>query len=114
MPYVLTAGSTLSCAHQGIVQLTASQSSLLVEGQSVLVQADLEGSPISGCTTPTSQTSKPCTTLLSMSVGAALHLKAGGMPVLLDTAAGNTDGVTPAPSNLWSVRTAGHSKLAAS
>jgi len=114
MPYVLTAGSMLYCAHQGTVQLTAGQSSLLVDGQAVLVQGDLEGSPISGCMTPSSQTSKPCTTLLSMTVGSALHFKAGGMLVLLDTAAGNTDGVTPAPSNLWSVRAAGQSKLTAS
>ena len=38
-------------------------------------------------------------------------LARGGKPVLLETAMGTTDGVTPAPTNMWNVRTAGHTKL---
>ena len=113
MPKVLTEGSTLTCLHEGQVQLAPSQSLLKVGGQAVLVQGDLEGKPISGCTTPASQSSKPCMTVVAMSVGAAISLKVGGQPVLLETASGTTDGVTPAPTNRWRVRTAGQAKLGA-
>jgi hypothetical protein len=113
MPRVLTEGSTLTCLHQGTVQLTASQRVLTVGGQPVLVRGDLEGQAISGCQTPTSQSSKPCLTVVAMTLGAAATLRAGGKPVLLDTATGTTDGVTPTPSNQWTVRTAGQTTLEA-
>jgi hypothetical protein len=111
MPKVLTAKSTLTCLHQGTVQLMASQSVLKVDGQAVLVQGDLEGKLISGCKTPVSQTTKPCMTVVAMSVGTAMALKAGNKPVLLETAMGTTDGLTPAPTNMWNVQTAGQTKL---
>jgi hypothetical protein len=113
MPKVLTEGSTLTCLHQGTVQLTASQSVLKVGGKPVLVQGDLEGKAISGCKTPTSQSSKPCLTVVAMALGAATTLKAGGKPVLLDTATGTTDGVTPAPTNQWTVQAAGQTTFEA-
>jgi hypothetical protein len=111
MPKVLTKGSSLTCAHQGTIKLTPSQTKLKVDGQAVLVDGDLVGATVSGCTTPTSQTSKPCSSVVSMMAGAALHLKVGGKGVLLDTAAGLTDGL---PTNSWSVQSAGQTKLDAS
>ncbi len=114
MPKVLNKGSAITCLHQGTVQLTAGQTLLKVDGQAVLLQGDLEGATISGCTTPASPASKPCTTVVSMSVGAATKLKVGGKAVLLDTAAGTTDGVTPVPTNFWIVQSAKQTKLGSS
>jgi len=111
MPGVLTKASTLVCAHQGTVQLIPSQIKLKVDGQSVLVMGDIVGNPIAGCVTPVTPASKPCTTVVSMITGAATELKVDGKPVLLETAMGMTDGVTPAPTNTWNVRTAGQTKL---
>jgi hypothetical protein len=111
MPKVLTVGSTLVCAHQGTVTLVQSQSLLKVAGNAVLVQGDVDGKTISGCATPVSMTSKPCTTVVSMMLGTATKLKVGGKAVLLETAMGMTDGVTPAPTNIWRVQAAGQQKL---
>jgi hypothetical protein len=110
MPNVITAGSTVKCAHQGTVQLVPSQQVLNVDGRAVLVMGDLEGKPISGCTVPATQSSKPCTTVVKMIAGAATKLRAGNKAVLLDTATGLTDGL-PAPGNVWTVQTAGQTKL---
>ena len=92
MPTVLTRASTIVCGHQGTVQLSPSQTKLKVDGDAVLVMGDMEGKQIAGCTTPPSPTSKPCMTVVSMLVGAAVKLKADGKPVLLETATGLTDG----------------------
>lgn len=114
MPKVLTQGSTLTCAHKGTIQLTAGQSVLKVDGQAVLVEGDLSGATISGCTTPNSSPPAPltkqCTKVIAMSVGAAVKLKAGGKAVLLETATGTTDGISPT-GNLWNVQSAGQTKL---
>jgi hypothetical protein len=108
MPKVLTVASTLVCAHQGTISLSQSQTLLKVAGKSVLVQGDVDGKSISGCSTPTTSSSKPCMTAVSMTLGAATKLKVGGKAVLLETAMGITDGVPP---GLWSVQTAGQTKL---
>jgi hypothetical protein len=114
MPSVITEGSALTCAHQGRIQLRASQRLLTVDGQAVLLQGDLEGAPISGCTTPATPTSKPCLTVVSTLTGPARTLSVGGKPALLENASGLTDGVTPAPTNQWLVQSAGQTKLTAS
>jgi hypothetical protein len=115
MPKVLTTGSTLKCLHQGTVQLVASQQQLKVDGQAVLVEGDLDGAAIQGCVTPNAPAAtpptKPCMTVVSMASGAASKLKVGGKAVLLETAAGMTDGILPAPTNLWNVASAGQTKL---
>lgn len=115
MAKVITAGSMLNCAHQGTVQLTASQTLLKVDGQPLLIQGDLDGAPISGCTIPLNPVTgtKPCTMITSMATGAGLKLKVGGKAVLLETAAGTTDGVTVVPSNFWHVQSAEQTKLEA-
>ncbi len=112
MPNVLTVGSTVKCVHQGTVQLVASQSLLKVDGDAILVEGDLNGALISGCT-PASQSSKPCTMVTGMTLGLALKLKVGGKAALLETAMGTTDGMPTAPV-LWNVQTAGQTKLVAS
>ena len=115
MPKVLTQGSTLKCLHQGTVVLKAGQTKLTVDGQAVLVEGDLDGAMISGCLTPNAPAAtpptKPCMTVVSVTTPAATKLKIGGKAVLLETAAGMTDGILPAPTNLWKVETAGQTKL---
>ena len=113
MPKVLTKGSLLTCAHQGTIQLNPSQSKLKVDGQAALVDGDLVGAAISGCTTPATNSSKPCTSVVSMIAGAALKLKVDGKGVLLEMANGQTDGL-PAPGNIWNVQSAKQTKLDAS
>lgn len=112
MPSVLTAAARITCAHQGTVQPRTSQTKLTVDGQSVLVDGDLDGAPISGCLTPTTSSSKPCTMVASLLSGRAIKLTVGGKAALLETAAGLTDGL-PAPANLWNVQSAGQTKLSA-
>jgi uncharacterized Zn-binding protein involved in type VI secretion len=112
MPYVLTTGSTIKCAHQGTVVLVASQQLLTVDGQPVLVQGDLDGATIPDCQAPVTPSSSKCTTVTAMLVGVATTLTVGGKPVLLDTAFGMTNGF-PVPGNVWTVQSAGQTKLAA-
>jgi hypothetical protein len=108
VPTVLTSASTLVCPHQGTIQLIATQTKLKVGSDAVLVVGDLEGKVISGCTVTPSPSTKPCLTVTSMILGAAVKLTADGKPVLLDTATGLTDGVPP---STWSVQTSGQTKL---
>lgn len=112
MPHVLTVGSTVTCAHQGRVQLVASQDALKVNGQAVLVMGDLDGATIANCQAPVTPSSTKCTTVVAMIAGAAATLTAGGKPVLLDTATGLTNG-TPPPGNIWMVQSAGQTVLSA-
>jgi hypothetical protein len=49
----------------------------------------------------------------SVLAGEALHLSAGGMPVLTADAKGLTDGLAGGPVQ-WSVQSAGHTSLEAS
>jgi hypothetical protein len=107
MGKVLTTASTIKCSHQGTVSVSsAGQSDLQIDGNSALVVGDLVGVSISGCTNPSSSSSKQCATTTSMIVGDASTLEAGGKPVLLDTATGLTDSIPP---GTWSVSDAGQS-----
>ncbi len=114
MPKVLTESSTLKCTSQGTVNLTAGQSKLKVDGSKVLVQGDLVGASISGCTIVTDPNTgkKQCMTVVTVLSGTATRLKVDGKPVLLETAAGPTDGLAPAPET-FSVQSAGQQKLQA-
>jgi hypothetical protein len=115
MTQILTTGSKLACPHGGSVQPGAGRPQLTVGGSPVLAKADVLGSPISGCATVTDpQTgTKQCLTVTSVLAGEALHLSAGGMPVLTADAKGLTDGLAGGPVQ-WSVQSAGHTSLEAS
>ena len=69
MPAVLTAGSTVVCAHQGTVTLVAGQNKLTIGGQAALVDGDLAGKVIAGCVTVTDPTTS---TLLCSTTASAL------------------------------------------
>jgi len=117
MSLVLTEKSSLACANQGSVGLTATQSKLSVAGAKVLVAGDLMNAPISHCTTVTNAVTgtKQCTMIASAVGGVSAKLKVAGKGVLLDTISGMTDGIVPPLPGVqtWSVQRAGQSKLKA-
>jgi hypothetical protein len=115
MPPLITEKSIVKCAHNGVVTLKASQTLLTIDGTAVLVEEDLDGATITGCTTVTNAVSgtKQCLTVVAMSAGAATTLSVGGKAVLLASATGTTDGVTAVPSNFWSVQSAGQTAISA-
>jgi hypothetical protein len=112
MGKVLTSSATITCSHGGTVKPVPSQQKLTVDGTPVLVDGDLVGATVSGCTNvPPPQGRVPCSATTSMSAGAATKLTVGGKGVLLDSASGQTNS-TPAPGT-FSVSDAGQTKLTA-
>lgn len=109
---VLTTAATVQCAHGGSVTLVAGQAALAVDRQPVLLYADLNGAMISGCATPASSSSAPCTAVMSVLAGAATKLVVQGGPVATAQAQGLTNGVPP--GGTWQVMDAGQTKLATS
>jgi hypothetical protein len=114
MATVLTTGSQLACSHGGSVTLSGGRAALTVNGKPVLARLDVVGRTVSGCPTPATSSSKPCTTVASLLAGESTRLTAGGQAVLTTDARGLTDGVTAGAFGQWSVRSAGHSTLEAS
>ncbi len=119
MSFALTENSKLVCAHQGQVQLTASQSRLTVSGGKVLVEGDLNSAPVSACTTtptapppPGTPVSTKCLTVTSTINGVAAKLKIQGKGALLDNIQGTTDGIVANTTpQSWSVQSANETKL---
>lgn len=109
MGAVLTLSSTVQCGHAGTVGVSGS--ALLTVGSSAVLTPDgVATKAVAGCTTAPSSPTKPCTTVLSVLPSSqAIKLTAGGMPVLLDSLAGATDGMPP--GTLMAV--AGQTKLSA-
>jgi hypothetical protein len=117
MPLVLTEKSSLVCANQGAVQLSATQSKLTVAGAKVLVAGDLTSAPISQCMIvpagPPPPISTKCLMIASAVGGVSVKLKVAGRGVLLDTVQGTTSGLLANVIQTWSVQSAGQSKLKA-
>jgi hypothetical protein len=116
MAAVLTESSTLTCAHQGSLQLHAGQTKLTINGSKVLVEGDLSGAPVSNClTTPDpNTTTAPCLIVASASGGVASKLKVNGKGVLLESIQGQTSGTVGGTQQTWSVQSAGQTKLTTS
>lgn len=110
---VLTSAATLQCAHGGQVQLIATQQSLGVDGNPVILFPDLVGAAISGCTTPTASNppTKQCLVVTSVLDGAAQALSVAGKPVATDRAQGLTDGFVGPAVGTWRTVFAGQTKL---
>lgn len=84
------------CIHGGQVTLIPKQTTVTIQGNPVLREGDLSGAPIIGCLQPPSPGTKPCTMVISTLPGSAsLRVTAAGLPVLLATLSGITDGVPP-------------------
>jgi hypothetical protein len=115
----LTIASTVTCNHQGVVAVS-SAAKLTVNGSAVLVESGvLSKSIVPGtCLTPLHvppppPPTSPCTTVVSvLPTSMATKLTAGGMAVLLDSLAGQTDGVCVPPPGTLSAA-AGQNKLTA-
>jgi hypothetical protein len=96
MPPIVTTGATILCAHGGQVTLVPRQTTVTISGNHVLREGDLSGAPIVGCLQPPTPSTKPCTTVISTLPGSAsTRVTAAGLPVLLATLSGITDGVPP-------------------
>lgn len=113
MFFVLTESSTISCSHMGTVKLIAGQSKLVVKGNKVMVDGDLNGAVISGCTTipdPNTTTVK-CLSVSTVVGGVAENLKVSGKGVLLENIQGQTNGTVSGVIQTWSVQNAGQTLL---
>lgn len=77
--YVLHVGATILCLHGGQAQATAPNPRVKVAGQAVVTQSAPH--TVAGCLFNVSGSPSPCVT--AQWVTAALRVKAGGMPVLL-------------------------------
>jgi hypothetical protein len=96
MPPVVTTSATIMCVHGGQVTLIPKQTQVTISGSPVLREGDLSGAPIIGCAQPPSPGTKPCTMVVSTLPGSAsMRVTAAGLPVLLATLSGITDGVPP-------------------
>jgi len=104
MAAVLTLASTLVCPHFGTFVVSASQHLLTVDGQPVLLGADLLAAKITGC----QFTQGKCLTVTSVLIGLSTTLQVGTAPVALATAQGLTNITAP-----WRVSSAGQTKLEA-
>jgi hypothetical protein len=113
MPLVLTKSASLACANHGMVTLVATQSKLTIAGAQALVEGDLSGAPVSGCTTvPDPNTSTvQCLSIATAEGGVSSKLKVAGKGVLLETIQGKTTGTVAGVIQTWSVQSAGQSKL---
>jgi hypothetical protein len=112
MPKVITEGSTFVCPHQAPITFIASQHSLKVGDNYVLVAGDVSTGSVSGVCpnqpTPATPNNVPCTKVVSLLAGAATIFTVGEQPVLLETATGLTDALPPGS---WQVQSAGQTKL---
>lgn len=77
--YLLHLGTTVLCLHAGAAQATASNPRVKVGGQPVVTQSAPH--TVTGCPFNVGVSPSPCVTAQWMT--AALRVKAGGIPVLL-------------------------------
>ncbi len=119
MALVLTLkpGSIVTCGHWPGDVATAGVAKLRVNGVAVLLEASVVGKTVTGCGTVgasdmSGPTAKPCTSVASIMLGKSTKLQVGGLPVLLDTLTGTTDGmVTKVTPQTLLAGKATHAKL---
>jgi hypothetical protein len=112
MALVLNGDAVIRCSHGGTVRAVASQQALKLDGKPALVLADLLAATISDCPNRDPRAGLlPCLLITSVIAGSATKLKAGGQPVVLDSAQGVTSSTPP---GTFSVSSAGQTKVSAS
>jgi hypothetical protein len=99
---VLTAASVVICAHRAPVVIRPSQRLLTVDGQPVLLRADLLAAGVPACPSNT-----PCGKVGSILSGLSTTLFIGGEPVVLANARGLT------ATAQWRVQAVNQTKLEA-
>jgi len=122
MGLVLTKNAMLGCSDNGRIPIDKGDSRLTVNGMPVATKGQESNvdftsalPPCTNVTTSSPPSPAPCITQPDIS-GLAAKLSVGGIPVLLDSAAGTTlPKVTPAknPTGTWSVADSGQTKLTA-
>jgi hypothetical protein len=96
VPFVLTTNAVIMCPHGGRVTLAPRQTTVQIQGGTVLCEGDLIGQPVVGCAQPPTPTSKPCLVVLSTLPGSSSpKVAVGGRPVHLASLTGLTDGIPP-------------------
>lgn len=102
MSNVLTTDSDIQCPHTpGQLQFGSVNNKLKVQGKTVLLKSDILNALVSNCPNVTSGTSsQQCLNVTNVTQGEASKLKVGGVAVMLDTLAGDTNGFPPKPSPL--------------
>jgi hypothetical protein len=108
MPAVLTTASKLVCPHGFDMLATPGAAMLTVDGNPVLVRADLLTATFACAASGPGI--KPCTKVASIDAGLSGTLRIRDEPAALATALGTTDGNPPTP---WRVTSAGQTKLEA-
>jgi len=122
MGLILTKDAVLSCSHQGQIPIGNGNDRLTVNGVPVAIKGQESDVDFTTAQPPCQNTTAsspfppdPCITQPDTS-GLAAKLSVGGIPVLLDSAAGTTlPKVSPAkiPAGTWSVVIPGQTKLTA-
>jgi hypothetical protein len=102
MVAVITAASSLICPHGFQMIVTPASRLLTVDGQAVLVRGDLATATFA-CTEPLTNTTAPCTAVVSVDGGLSTTLTVGGDAAALATVTGTTNGVPPTPFSVASV-----------
>jgi hypothetical protein len=99
MPPLVTAAATIKCSHGGTVVVVPKQAKVFAGPPplgAVLCEPDLIGCAIVGCLQPVTQTTKPCTMVVSTTPSVPPpRMLIGGRPPYLVTVSGVTDGVPP-------------------
>jgi hypothetical protein len=115
MAGVLTLASNVTCGHAPGKVSTSSSTKLRVSGSAVLLEGGVSGKKVEACGIVLSNSSSPCKQVGGVMAGRATKLKADGQPVMLDTLAGQTNGVLASvtPQAVLAA-TAGQTKLTAS
>lgn len=90
---IVTVDAVVRCGHDGRVGNAASQQWVRIGG-AVLVDADPERRPVTGCPN-IGPTMKPCTTTLAVQSGYSQWIRIGGKRVVLSNLDGLTDGTVP-------------------
>lgn len=120
MAQVLTTAATVTCGHGGTLTLVSS-AKLTVGGKPVLLAGAIKGRDVTGCLTvdatdpPPAGTPKAlhCRTVSAITSGLSRKLTVLGLPVVLDTLAGSTDGMVEhiTPQTKLKATSAGQIKL---
>lgn len=98
MSTVLTAGAVVLCGHpSGVVTVTSS--AVLTVGAAenpVLIETDLTTASVAGCLLGAGGAAgnASCTKILTVTEGRSSTLQVNGQPVLLDSLAGGTNGLS--------------------
>lgn len=113
---VLTQDSTVKCDHQGSVSLAAGQSKFKIGGKNVLIQGDMPGKGVSGCTTVTdgNTSTLQCASVLSGVGGVSSKITVNGVGVLIEGHGGQTNGTVGGTPQSWSVQNPNQSKVTVS